>query len=421
MNRSSEYQYHPACLLFPALLEDELQALADDIKARGLLNPVVLHEGRVLDGRNRLAACQIAGVEPRFQQWNGDGSPVEWVISTNLMRRHLTASQRAAIALEMLPLLEAEAKERQRRSPGRGKKVTHDYATFSGNGKAAEVAARIAKAGSRYVETLKSVHKAAPELVERVRLGDPTVPDAKRVSVLSTAERAKVLKRLDGRPISDVLSEVRVETRHRQAKAFAKTNTDDNNIITGDMGLLSDRLKDDSVDLFLTDPPYDDVDAYGRLAELAAAKLKPGGFCLAYTGHIRLPEVLKAMAEHLSYWWTFAIEFAGKPRAVHARRILVKWRPVVAFVKPPLRMPPDWLTDLVKGGGRQKDRHEWGQAESEAAYLIQRLTDAGQLVVDPFCGSGTVPAACKATGRRWLATEANEMAAATARKRLAGQ
>ena len=65
--------------------KDELQALAADIKERGLLQDIVLHEGKILDGRNRNKACKIAGVKPRFVQWPGKGSPLAWVISTNLV------------------------------------------------------------------------------------------------------------------------------------------------------------------------------------------------------------------------------------------------------------------------------------------------------------------------------------------------
>ena len=116
---SKPYNFHPACLAFPLLADAELRELAEDIKLRGLLHPVVVFRGEVLDGRNRLAACEKAGIAPRFTEWSGGGSPVEWVISTNLHRRHLSASQRAVVALDILPLLEKEAKERQRLGPGR--------------------------------------------------------------------------------------------------------------------------------------------------------------------------------------------------------------------------------------------------------------------------------------------------------------
>jgi hypothetical protein len=107
------YTFHPACLAFPLLPDAELQELAEDIKLCGLLNPIVVYRGQILDGRNRLAACELAGVAPRFIEWSGS-SPVEWVISVNLHRRHLSASQRAVVALDILPLLEKEANQRQR-------------------------------------------------------------------------------------------------------------------------------------------------------------------------------------------------------------------------------------------------------------------------------------------------------------------
>jgi hypothetical protein len=107
--------WHPAANIFPLIDGDEFAALVEDIRTKGLLNPIVLYEDLLLDGRNRLRACCEAGVEPRWATWQPvDGiGPVAWVISLNLERRHLSSSQMAACAIEALPLLEKEAKERQ--------------------------------------------------------------------------------------------------------------------------------------------------------------------------------------------------------------------------------------------------------------------------------------------------------------------
>jgi hypothetical protein len=324
------YAFHPICLLFPQMTAEELQALAEDIRIKGLLHAIVLYQGKILDGRNRYLACPIAGVKPRFVEWDGKGSPLEWVISENMIRRHLTSSQRAVLAVDLLPLLEQEAHERKRLSPGRGKNTRKNLRMFSENGESRQIAANIVRTNSAYVQMVKTIRNQAPELIEKIRSGILKVPDATRLARLPTAERRGILRHCNGHPIGagelrDLAKRVKTDVRQRAAQAFARKSTGSSNILIGDMDLLWKRLDDDSVDLFLTDPPYAEVTAYGSLAELAAAKLKPGCLCLAYTGQFYLPEVIEAMGKHLAYWWTFAIQFGGQHCAIHPRHVQNKW------------------------------------------------------------------------------------------------
>jgi hypothetical protein len=103
MTNPKPRQWHPYAKLFPVLDDDELQALADDIIANGLQNPILVDsQDRIIDGRNRSAACLIAGIEPRTVIFQGDEQQLlKKVISLNLRRRHLTDSQRAMIAAEI--------------------------------------------------------------------------------------------------------------------------------------------------------------------------------------------------------------------------------------------------------------------------------------------------------------------------------
>lgn len=93
----------PIAELYPLMGEIEVAELADSIRRNGLREPVVLREdGSVLDGRNRLRACAIAGVKPRFVEYTGtDREALELVIDTNSHRRHLTEGQRAVIAARL--------------------------------------------------------------------------------------------------------------------------------------------------------------------------------------------------------------------------------------------------------------------------------------------------------------------------------
>jgi ParB-like chromosome segregation protein Spo0J len=185
------YTFHPACVLFPQLGKEELRELADDITVRGLLHDITIFKGQILDGRNRYLACKLASVKPRFVEWQGKGSPVEWVISENLIRRHLTSGQRAVIANDMLPLLEQEAKERQR-AGARLKKGER----LPASGKASEAAARLAHSSARYVAAVKAVSRNAPELVEKIREGKLSVPEAVALAKLPRAKRQEVLTTL---------------------------------------------------------------------------------------------------------------------------------------------------------------------------------------------------------------------------------
>jgi hypothetical protein len=96
------FTVHPAAEAFPMLPEDELQSLADDIKAKGLYHPIVLSADgtELIDGRNRLAACTLAGVEPRFDRLPKNVDPRVYIVSANIYRRHITKGQKAlAVAL----------------------------------------------------------------------------------------------------------------------------------------------------------------------------------------------------------------------------------------------------------------------------------------------------------------------------------
>lgn len=109
---------HPVADLFPMLVGEDLASLAADIGERGLLHPVVLDsEGRVLDGRNRLAACEIAHVEPAFVTYDGN-DPDGYALAVNIARRNLTKGQTAMVAAKALNLNAHGAKAEAGRTMG---------------------------------------------------------------------------------------------------------------------------------------------------------------------------------------------------------------------------------------------------------------------------------------------------------------
>jgi ParB-like chromosome segregation protein Spo0J len=100
---SSELTFHPFANIFPLLEGAEFDALVADIKANGLYDPVVMYDGKVLDGRNRWRACQVLEISPNTVPYEG-ADPLAFVIAKNLKRRHLDESQRAMVAAKLATL-----------------------------------------------------------------------------------------------------------------------------------------------------------------------------------------------------------------------------------------------------------------------------------------------------------------------------
>lgn len=175
------YETHPAADLFPLMEGEDLKALAADIKAHGLHNPVVLFaEGGkrlVLDGRNRLRACEMVGVSPATEFWAGEGSPTEWVVSQNLHRRHLDASQRAMVAAGLKEMFVKEAESRRAANLKRGTKAPDaPNLEHRDEGRSVEKAAKMMNVSPALVYQAQKVQREAPpEIVESVRKGDMTV------------------------------------------------------------------------------------------------------------------------------------------------------------------------------------------------------------------------------------------------------
>jgi ParB/Sulfiredoxin domain len=183
---------HPICLLIPSADEDELQDLTDDIRAHGLIDPIVLFEGMILDGRNRATACERAGVAPRYAQFRGGREDaLILVISHNLKRRHLTkqAIAEALVGAEDFnlhyalagPAAAAEAAAADGPEPHFVIKITEPKTASSR--KLAQAAGGVVS-HAMIAATRKVKEKGEPELHEAVKRGRIGVQDAAKVADL---------------------------------------------------------------------------------------------------------------------------------------------------------------------------------------------------------------------------------------------
>jgi hypothetical protein len=188
--------------------------LAEDIKKNGLIHPIVIHDGAIVDGRNRYVACRIAGVKRETVAWTtaykGSMSLLDWIASENVRRRHLTRDQIAVIFAQLEGLKELEESRKRQceaarlqgehgKKGGRGKKkppATKSSQGVSANAEsvvegsgpkrtdrdrapgAREKVARAAGVSQYAAQQALNVAKADPNLADAVRRGETPLHSA---------------------------------------------------------------------------------------------------------------------------------------------------------------------------------------------------------------------------------------------------
>lgn len=216
----------------------------------------------------------------------------------------------------------------------------------------------------------------------------------------------------------------RTRTAHEEIAKYAFNQPavhvpDGEPVRLGDFYVLSAELKDDSVDLIFTDPPYDDasIPLFGRMGEVAARVLKPGGSLVTYVGHMQLLDAGRLLSKHLRYWHPLCCLHAGPFARMTEFGVIETFKPMLWFVKGTRGDKQTFLESSVSGL-REKDHHEWQQAEDEASYFIENLAPPRGLVVDCFAGSGTTIVVADRLGRSAIGYEIQKKTWQKANKRI---
>jgi hypothetical protein len=385
-NDGADISVHPAADLFPMLSDTELADLAKDIKEHGLVHPVVMFKGVLLDGRNRLAACKIAEVEPTFIEYDGD-DPIAFVISVNILRRQLNPSQRACVAIVIEALRAVEAKERQIRKSVNSV-VVNSPQQIANTGKARDQAAKAMGVGGQLVTRAKTIKKADPKAWKQIVAGKVTVNKVWHGMQKRKREAIKVAQNNQ--------VEIRATVTLAECTEWLATQ--------------------DLCDLLLTDPPYStdvhDIESFSASwLPIALAKVKPTGRAYVFIGsypeellaYLTVAKSITGMKLENVLVWTYRNTLGPTPKHKYKNN----WQACLYFVGPdaaPLDCPEMLeqfsVQDISAPDGRQGDRyHEWQKPMEIAERFIRHSTTAGQLVLDPFSGTGTHLLAAAKLGR----------------------
>ncbi len=184
-----EYPISDLARIFPDMPPEDFARLVASIREDGLMDPITVWQGQVIDGRHRYAACSEAGVERRFEYLDDDTDPLRHILARNDLRRHLDESRRAVVAHK---LSAASA-------PGRPRKENDAnlHSSFT-QGEAAALLRVSRRTVVHAARVLSENSPAAPAVRLAVEQGRVTVSDASRVIDEPAEVQLRALERVIG-------------------------------------------------------------------------------------------------------------------------------------------------------------------------------------------------------------------------------
>ena len=396
------FQLSPLALIFPdALVED----LAANIKAHGLLEEITAagDPPLVIDGKRRLKASPLAGVEPRYRLLRGGMDPRAYVWAKNGERRDLSKSQKALAFAELFPNWH----------PGRPPKIKENCRISDNSPPATQGEAAKARSISRQLVSgaVKLVNSDVPELTEAVRQDVITLNDALNKDVLGAPRevqrQALALVRSGAeRTASAAVAKVQEESSEQgdehDPEADPPTTFGENATFHScSVADLRKRLQPGTADLIVACPPPDArLNIFTDLGALANHVLSKAGVmvvAMADTG--RQPEVLSRLLKEglewimeLSLLFPAPIATSGEPHWIDIRRVAL-------LVSGKSQAELKITQDVIEAPGPVAS----GEADALAIedgmeLIVNRFASPGQVVCIPMLqgASSMVVAALKA-------------------------
>lgn len=223
-----KHKPHELAKAFPRMSADELRELAADIKKNGLQDPIVLYEGKVLDGTHRQEACAISGVEPRYVPFKGqEAEAISFVISRNMRRRHLTASQKAMLAAKLIEQMELAEKNGAEISSSRELLRTGKPGRPAEGGEKTVVVGASLGVSPASVKRARKILKESPKKAKEIAAGKLTVGKATRDEAKIQAAKQRYeaaiarIRNVCGKALADAVRNGSRLKNQKDALAFA--------------------------------------------------------------------------------------------------------------------------------------------------------------------------------------------------------
>ena len=411
--------------LLPDLGAEEFAALKASIAESGVLIPITYdaETNELVDGHQRLRAVTKLRAEgtvvpepmKQLRHFGSDEERIAFVVSSNVQRRKLSSAQRRDLVAEALRRLPSLSDRRLALMSGvDGKTVAAVRGELVGRAEIPHVEARADTLGRQqparkrrppatiFVQSARDVRRAAAALTTLGNdatglIGLPRAEERARDARLAQLRTATVLPRIEGPAY-----ELRL----------------------GDLREVWADVPDGSIDCLVADPPYDEagIPLFEDFARLALRVLKPGRLAVVYCGHLHLDTEIELLAKGgLTYVWHGVNLLPGRHTQIHSLMINGRHRSALLF-SAGLLQPRRWVHDAYfaegRGGPEERPDHKWQQAVEPVRHWIRQVSEPGEVVFDPTCGSGTTGVAALIEGRRFLGGDLDLAYVETTRRRL---
>ena len=394
--------------VMPELTPEEYADLKADIAERGVMIPIEYDEqGNVLDGYHRLKICEELGIKdyPRvIRAGMTESEKLTHARKLNIARRHLTQGQKRELIGDNLKA-NPQKSDRQH-----AKELGVSHVTVAKVRDELESNGQIDQC-SRKASDGRVFHKSV------VSVFNPTKREERAM------KKPEVVARMQEDDVSPLVASMKVLSEakaERKAYELSKAMPEDMcRLFVADIRDGLKEIADESVDFLITDPPYprEYIPLYGDLSLVASRVLKPGGSLIVMIGQSYMPEVMELLGRHMSYYWVMSyLTPGGGAPLLYQKRVNTFWKPVLWYVKGEYK--GDYIGDVLKSPESDKRFHEWGQSLGGMLDIIERITNPGDVILDPFLGGGTTGAAAVSMGRRFIGTDIENKNVDISRERI---
>ena len=422
--------------LFP-LQDEEKRLLEESILKEGIREPLIVwipqegpYKGKkiLVDGHNRLDVAKRHNLKFKItiKQFSDLEEVLSWVVRNQLGRRNLTDEQKRYLYGKLYNLQKKSYGDPNRFSAS--DQIDHMEDTPSGLQKETprennkpRTSDKIAESTEYTGATIRR-YGAFAEAVDHVKKVSPTV--AYKILNGEVKDALTTLPSFTKKAPEEVLPDVvkKIEEGEKSIKSALKKVVREKEIEEADkvvlppvidirFGDFKEVLQDvEHVDVIITDPPYrqEEINSWDVLGEFAQEKLNDGGYLIAYSGQSHLFEVQSILSKYLDYVWVFCLYFNGGPtQIVGGVNVVCNWKPILVFGKNIKKFEKP-TSDVVLSNRREKDLYDHQQNLDAVKQLVETFSKPGDIVCDPFVGSGTTAIACKLTNRQFVGAEINE-------------